>query len=237
MEWFFFSIFATCMFGIQSFLYKRALTNSADKFWVTLFFMLTVEVFAIVYFSIKGFEFLFISLTLLLGFLFALCFFLKTIFQFKALEFLPTNIVFPISAASIILTVFYAIIFFKEKLSIFSIVGIILIILAITLIHYFAKSKSDYKITRSGFLFAIITIPFGAGMMITNKYAATSTNLGFFIMITYLFSIMISFGSAKTSKFNQRNKLPKMIQKTNWSASIKYGIIIRIINFMVIFLY
>jgi len=225
MEWFIFSVFATIMFGIQSFLYKSATEKKGDKFLVTLFFMITVEILAIITFFILGFKIELLYLTLILGFLFALFFFLKTISQLKALEFLPTNKVFPITTSSVILVVIYSIFFFNETLSLLQITGIILILLGINFIHKSSKKSLDYKNMKLGFLFAFLAILPGAAMSITNKYAAVTTNLGFFVLVTYLFSILISSFSYKITKTKSKKK------SYSFPDSIKYGIFIGIVNF------
>lgn len=225
MDWFVFSIIATILFGLQSFLYKSVTEKRADKFLVTLVFMITVEILALIFFIFDGIAFSNFVITLILGFLFALFFYLKTIWQFKALEHLPTNKVFPITSSSVILTVFYALIFFNETLGLFQILGIFLILIAINLIHNYSKKASNYSVKKIGFLFAFLAILPGAAMTITNKYAAINTDLSFFILITYFFSILISFSSHKF--VNKKNE-----KKYDKKASIKIGILIGIVNFI-----
>lgn len=224
MAWFVSSIIATILFGVQAFLYKSATEKGADKFLVTLFFMITVEVLALIYFFFGGISFGNLSITLILGFLFALFFYLKTIGQLKALEYLPTNKVFPITSSSVILTVFYALIFFNERLGVFQILGIVLILFAINLIHNHSKKASNYSEKKIGFLFAFLAILPGAAMNITNKYAAISTEISFFILVTYMFSIIISFTSHQVVNGKKEKKYDK-------KASIKIGILIGLFNF------
>ena len=62
-------------------------------------------------------------------------------------------------------------------------------------------------------------------MTITNKYAAISTNLSFFILVAYVFSIIISYSSYKIT--NNKNK-----KTYNKKESIKIGVFIGIVNFV-----
>lgn len=223
MDWFIFTMMAVFFFGIQSFLYKSASESKTNKYLVTLVFMITVEVLAIIAFFLKGMTITNLIITLILGFLFAVFFYLRTIFQFKALEHLPTNKVFPISSGTIIVTFLYGIIVFKDSVNALKILGVLLIILAINLIHNNSKKSEDYDKKKIGFLFAFLSIIPGAGMVITNKYTALNTDLNFFIVVTYMFSVLISFTSHSIAK--------EKTKKYDVKKSILFGILIGIFNF------
>jgi len=227
MDWFIFSITATLLFGVQSFLYKSTNEKGANKYLVTLVFMITVAFLALINFIFSGGEISNVGITLFLGFLFATAFFLVTILQLKALEYLPTNKVFPItSSAANILVVIYAIFFFKEALGIYQIFGIFLVLLAVNLIHKDSKKSENYTIKKKGFIYVLLIIIPGAAMAILNKYAAISTDLNFFILVTYVFSIIISYSSHSVK--NHKNNYNK-------GQSIKLGILIGIVNFVAYF--
>ncbi|MFH1308342.1 MAG: DMT family transporter [archaeon] len=225
MEWFILSVFATIMFGIQSFLYKSSMEKGCNKFLVTLSFMVTVEILAVILFLFKGINFSSLLITLVLGFVFAIVFYIKTISQMKALQFLPTNKVFPITASEVILVIIFALIFFHETLELYQIIGITMIILSITLIHSRSKKQKDYSEKKIGFFYAFLAIPFGAAVVITNKFATMNSEIGFFIVIAYLFSILISFISYKVAEENSNKKVSK-------KDSLKIGIFIGIVNFL-----
>jgi len=220
MEWFLYGLMATVMFGIQSFLYKSSIVKNCNKFLVMLIFLLTVEIFSLVMFIFKAVSFFNLVLTIVLGLLFATAFYLKTYGQIKALEFLPTNKVFPITSSSTVLTIILSLFLFNESLGILQIIGIIVVMLAINLIHKDSKKKKDYLKKRLGFIIAFLAIIPGVGMEIINKYAAINTDLSFFILITYMFAVMIGLASYGG---NHQGKLKE---------SIKLGILIGIVNFV-----
>ena len=226
MNWFFLSIIATSAFGIQSFLYKSAVARGCNKFLVTLTFMATVELLAIFSFLYQGAHISQLLFTAILGFLFASLFWLKTLGQLKALEYLPTNKVFPITSSSVAVTVIYALVLLKESITPLQLFGILSIVLAGVLINRESKKRSDYHENKIGFLISFLVILPAAAMEITNKYAALNTNINFFIVVTYLFSILISSSSyLVTRKANQ-------ISKNITRDSIKFGLLIGIINFI-----
>jgi len=225
MEWFWLAIIATTMFGIQSFLYKEATEKGCNNFFVTLIFMITVELLALFTFWLKGINFIYLSITLILGCLFAVFFFLKTIGQLKALEYLPTNKVFPITSSGMILAVLYALLFFQESLELKQILGIVVIVSAVILIHQKAKNEHNYQQKKIGFLIALLAAVMSGAMEIINKYAALSTNLNLFIIVTYLFGILISATSYTASR-GQSQKV------NNIKNSVKIGILIGLVNFI-----
>lgn len=226
MNWFLLSIIATSAFGIQSFLYKSAVVKGCNKFLVTLTFMATVELLALISFLYQGAHISQLLFTIILGFLFASFFWLKTLGQLKALEYLPTSKVFPITSSSVALTVIYALVLLKETITFIQLFGILSIVLAVVLINRESKTRSDYHEKKTGFLISFLVVLPAAAMEITNKYAALRTDISFFIVVTYLFSILISSGSyLATRKANEISK------NTVWD-SIKFGLLIGIINFI-----
>ncbi len=90
-------------------------------------------------------------------------------------------------------------------------------------IHHDISKKNFKRNRKLGFIIACLVIIPGAALEITNKYAAMMTDISFFIVVTYLFSVGISFMS---HKFVPRKKYH------NVSASIRIGIHIGIVNFL-----
>lgn len=223
MEWFIFAIFATVLFAIQSLLFKTSSAKKCDKELVTLIFVGTVWVFSIILFLIKGIKTQNILLAMSLGILFAIAFYIKTFSQLKALDFLPTNRVFPITSSSLILVIIYAIIFFDESLTINQIIGIFFILLSIVLIHQNSRKKFSKESVKKGFFFVFLAIPFGALMNISNKYASINLPPEMFIAVTYFFLTVIALGKYFSKKGNLKKASPK--------NSIKIGLVIGAINF------
>jgi len=197
VNWFLLAMISVVMFGTQSFLYKTSIEKRCNKFIVMFSFMATTMVLALVLFAVQGFNIVNVSLTILLGFLFGLSFFLKTIGQLKALDYLPTSKVFPITSMNVIVTVILALILFDETLGVVRIIGIATMILTAILIHQDLKVGKGYSIGKVGFVIALLAIIPASSMGIINKYAALNTSLFFFIAINYFFSVALSFGSYK----------------------------------------
>lgn len=224
MDWFTLALISTLMFGVQGFLFKKSTEMGCNKFIVTLAMMITVEILSVFVFLFSKSNIAYLLPTLLLGFLFAAFFYTKTIMDLKALEYLPTNKVFPITTSNAVLVVIYAIVFFNERLSPSEVLGIIVIITSIVLIHHNSKKQVDYSKAKIGFLIAIIAILPGAGMKIVNKYAADSSDTIAFTVITYLFLVLVSSFSYKVSSKIQNYKYKS-------GNSITLGILIGLVNF------
>ncbi len=105
MDWFIFALGAVILFGLQAFLFKVSTQKDCDPYVVTLVFIMTVLILGSTAWILKGFSVSFLQLTLILGSLFALSFYLHTLGLMKALKHLPTNIVYPITGSAIVFTV------------------------------------------------------------------------------------------------------------------------------------
>ncbi len=241
MDWFIFSIAATILFSLQNILYKATHHKNANKYLVTLYFMITVEILALISFLINGGEITNLGITILLGFLFALFFNIKTISQLKALESLPTNVVFPItSSSSVVLIMIFSIFFLGESLSLKQIIGISIIVIFVNLTYLNSKKslnnenkqnlKTPSSLKQTGYLYVLFAIIPGFLMVVVNKFASSLTNISFFIVVTYFFSIIISL---VMHNINKRSD----IKKYSSSKSLKLGILIGLINFGGTFFY
>ncbi len=229
MNWFIAALIAATLFGVQSFLYKSISEKGCNKFLVTLIFILTVEILAIGAFLFAGLEFTSVLVTLSLGLLFGLFFFLKTIGQLKALDYLHTHQLFPITSSAIVINVLYGLFIFGESLRITQIIGIAIILAAIILIHRQSKKHADYKTRKIGFAFAFLALIFSAGVEITNKYASLYTNLTFFIPVAYLFLAGVSLLTHQITKKKHKQKAPFL-------TTLAIGVLIGIVNFFGYFL-
>ncbi len=224
MDWFGLALLSALAFGIQGFLFKQSSQKGCNKFTVTLVFMLTVELLSVIVFLSTGSKIVYLLPTLVLGFLFAAFFYIKTILDLKALDYLPTSKVFPITSSSAVLVVFYAVFFFNERLNLTEILGICAVITAIMFIHSDSRKHVDYSSAKIGLLIATLAILPGAAMKIVNKYAAVSADTIAFTVITYLFLVIIS---ASGYKLNTRT--PQSAATA--SSSVIIGLLIGIVNF------
>ncbi len=226
MDWFILVIVATVLFGLQSFVYQRISILHANKYLVTFIFLFTVFALTLIANFVQGVSFINLPKTIALASLFAIFFYVVTILQMKALEYLPSNLVFPITSSSVFLTVLYSLIFFKESLSLFKGTGIILIFAALVLIRRSIPEKDKKVNGLKGFIIALIVIIPASGMAIVNKYAATGTSLLSFVLLNYLFSSIIALGAFSI-------KRPKV--ETNLRTSLLLGVLLGAINFIAYF--
>lgn len=224
MDWFTLAIISTIVFGIQSFLFKKSSELGCSKLIVTMVFMFTVEVLSLFAFVVSGSKILYLLPTLLFGLLFAVFFYTKTFCDLKALDLLPTSKVFPISSSNAIIVVFYAIIFFNEKLNPAEILGIAILVITMVFIHSDSKKQVDYHKAKTGLIIATLAIIPGAGIKIVNKYAAISSDTIAFTVITYFFLVLVSMSNYK---INGKKKDCRSTAK----QSIIIGIIIGLVNF------
>ncbi len=226
MDWFILVILATVLFGLQSFIYQRIAIKNANKYLVTFIFLFTVFALTLIVNFVQGISFINLPKTIVLASLFAIFFYIVTILQMKALEYLPSNLVFPITSSSVFLTVLYSLFFFRESLSLFQGTGIILIFTSLVLIKRSIPEKDKKVNGLRGFIIALIVIIPASGMAIVNKYAATGTSLLSFILLNYLFSSIIALTAFSI-------KRPKV--EINLRTSLLLGVFLGVINFVAYF--
>ena len=220
IDWFLLAIVSNILFGVQSFLYKYGMNNEHDKFELTFSFTFTASLLSLILFLFSS-HIISYELVLILGGLYGLFYFLKTIGQMKALKKVPSNVVFPITSSSVALVVILAVFVLNESLTLVQSVGIALAISVI--IAFYARTdnneegiKGKYK---AGVIIAILAMIFSASASFTNKIAAMLVNKGFFIFAAYSVTALLSFFLFKShgKHFNKETlKLGSLIGSINF---------------------
>ena len=139
LSWFPFSILATICFGVAMAFYKLPSAKNQSRYAVSfwqLFFNLALSLV---------FFYKFIPLTnmstVLYGSAWGLSFLLLSLLQMKALKDIDTNMLFPITTSlSLVVTVLFGVFFFKDYISLIQIIGMILVVIAVSLFSYKGKN-------------------------------------------------------------------------------------------------
>jgi drug/metabolite transporter (DMT)-like permease len=208
--WYVYAILALILLGFQRFLYKVSAERQCNTAWTTFSFMATVAVLSSTLFLVLGEQVSNIGFLIFIALVNSLAFVIATISHIEALKRVPSSVAYPIIRLNAVLVVVFSIIFFKDRLSLYQGLGIVMalgvfVILAVG-INDQEKSKKNI---RQGSLFVLISILGGAGAAVSSKYAAGNTNKMAFIAISYILSTLFSFGLREKLQTKDAHKTQK----------------------------
>ncbi|HAE36851.1 MAG: hypothetical protein UR85_C0003G0024 [Candidatus Nomurabacteria bacterium GW2011_GWF2_35_66] len=223
LSWFPFSIIAVICFGFSMAFYKFPAAKNQSRYSVSFWqlfisFLLSLVVFykyipatnltTIIYGSLWGFSFLCLS-----------------VLQMKALKEIDTNMLYPVTTSlSLVISVMFGVLFFRDAISWLQIIGIILVIMVVYLFSYKGKSlQYSNKILIIG-LGVISLSTFGK---IIQKFATgvSSVNINTLQVYQYLSAAIFSLLLYLYINRNKANKKPHI-------GSIISGAMIAIPSFL-----
>lgn len=223
-SWYVFAIFALILLGFQRFLYKVSAERKCNTAWTTFSFMATVallssSLFVILKESVTNIQFLLFIALLNSG-----SFLAATMSHIEALKHLAASVAYPIIRLNAVIVVIFSILYFKDQLSSYQIIGIVFAMGAIAILTgQLNDKKTVHRNIKRGFLFVFISIFSGAIASVSSKFAAMYTNKMAFIAISYIVSTMFSFGL--------RKKLQTEEASENHKDALIIGFVMGLINF------
>ena len=223
-NWYTFAIIALFCMGLQRFLYKVSAERKCNTAWTTFSFMATVALLSSTLFfvlkeSITNIQFLvFIALVNSGAFLVA------TVAHIEALKNIPASIAYPIIRLNAVIVVIFSILFFKDRLSIYQVLGIVLAMVVIAILtREFGEEKRPYGKIKIGFACVAISLLAGSAASISSKFAAMYTNKMAFIAISYIVSTFFALGLRNRLQTEEANENPK--------DALIIGFVMGLINF------
>ena len=224
VNWFSLTVISFFLYGIQRFLYKVSAERNCNTAWTTLSFMGTVALMStFLWFSsdevLKNLPWL-----LLLSLVNSLTYFTDTVVTIEALRYLPTTVVYPVTRMSAVLVVIFSMIYFRDQLNVYQMIGIILAIgVILTLTRFSEEEKQEYKNLRKGLFLIVLAVLTGSVAAISCKFAALYTNQMAFIALTYTLSMLFSLGL--------RKPFEKGGASTRYGEAMLIGFITGLVNF------
>ena len=149
---------------------------------------------------------------------------LSTVAHMEALKYLPASVAYPIIRLNAAVVVIFSVFFFRDSLSGYQVVGILV---AIAVIVVLAREPNGTNIpqrdVRRGFSLVAVCVMSGAVASISSKFAAMHTNKMAFIALSYFLGTLFSFAF--------RNRLvPEKAGGSHMDAVI-IGIAMGLLNF------
>jgi drug/metabolite transporter (DMT)-like permease len=221
LTWFPFSVVALVCFGFSMAFYKLPSTKNQNRYAVSFWQLFISFLISLIVF------YKFIPLTnintVIYGSLWGLAFLCLSLLQMKELKEVDTNMLYPItSSLSLVGSVLFGVIFFKDGISVLQIIGIILVLVVVYLFSYKGK-KMQYSnqiiVIGLGILFLSVF------SKIIQKFAVNSVNINSLQIFQYfsaaLFSIILYFMMHR-----------KEFNKHIFSNSILSGLMIAVPSFI-----
>lgn len=223
-NWYTYAIMALFFMGTQRFLYKVSAERNCNTAWTTFSFMATVALLSSVLFFVLKESITNIQFLLFIAILNSTSFLVATVAHIEALKHVATAVAYPIIRLNAVIVVVFSILYFKDHLSSYQIVGIIFAMGAIVILtRQFDDKKISYRNIRRGYLFVFISLLAGAVASISSKFAAMYTNKIAYIAISYIFATLFSFGL--------REKFQTEEASENHKDALIIGFVMGLINF------
>ncbi|MBL7212852.1 MAG: EamA family transporter [Desulfobacteraceae bacterium] len=228
--WYSFALLSLFLMGTQRFLYKVSAEKRCNTAWTTFSFMGTVAAMSSVLFLLTGEPVLDVSYLLLVGLANGGSFSLATVAHIEALKHLPVSVAYPIIRLNVVIVVFFSILYFRDRLSYLQMTGILIAVTAFALLAKEGDRKEEtFKDRRWGFFLVMLSTFSGAAASITSKFAAVHTNMLAYMAISYIASMLFSFG--------MRNRLQTEKVTGNRKLAMIIGLTMGLLNFGGYFLF
>ena len=224
-SWYTFAIMALLFMGTQRFLYKVSAERKCNTAWTTFSFMGTVALLSAILFFVLKVSVANIRFLFFIAFLNSSSFLVATITHIEALKHIPTSVAYAIIRLNAAIVVIFSIIYFKDRLSYYQAIGIILAMVVIVILtRQFNDRSTSYKNIKCGFIFVFISLLSSSIASISSKFAAVYTNKMAFIAISYIVATFFSFGLRKKFQTEEAN--------TNHKDALIIGFVMGLINFV-----
>lgn len=188
LSWFPFSVAATLLFGISMAFYKLPSVKSQKRYAVSFWQLFFCFLLSVMFFLR---DLINVDLdTVLYGFLWGASFFVLSVTQMKALKTIETNTLYPITTSmSLVATVLFGILFFKDVISLWQVLGILLVV---TIVLLFSYAGGRLKFSKEIAWIGLTIISLSAFGKIIQKFAADNVDIHTLQIFQYLFAMLFA---------------------------------------------
>lgn len=195
--WLLYSLSATLFYGILNFLYKVSAEYKLPTQAVVFISACTVVISAAVTIAAGSNNLEFFMQALPYAAVNGTLFAFGALAKFKALKLAPASIVFPVNKFNVLFVIVIGLVFFKEVPSFRQWAGVVMAILVLVLIS-FEQIKGTHITKLHGIGFALLAALCTSFSMTAGKLASIRTDRLTYILISYTFVTILSFGLYKT---------------------------------------
>ena len=222
-SWYSFAILSLFFMGIQRFLYKVSAERKCNTAWTTFSFMGTVAILSSILFIILKESVTNIQFLLFIAFLNRVAFLTATVTHIEALKNIPTSVAYPIIRLNAVIVVIFSILYFKDHLSVYQVIGISFAMAVIVILtRQFDDKNRSYRNIKRGLIFVFVSLLSGSIASISSKFAAIHVNKLAFIAVSYIVGTLFSLGL--------RRKLQTEEANTNHKDAVIIGLVMGLFN-------
>jgi len=231
IDWFFYTIVFTVIYGGVNFMYKIAADHNCSSHKIIKISAITVSILSLTIIIITGSPFTNLKMIFFFALINSFFFGMGSIVKIQSLKYIPTSFAFPITKLNAVLLIIYALILFNDRPTVLQWIGIGVSIFVLAYISFNIKVENKRKKGKDkkqilGIIFALLAAFATSISMLTGKYASTEVPKINFIFISY--TMVIAY-TIFINKFLVKKESKKI--KTNLKKVTLFGIIIGILNF------
>ncbi len=224
-NWFTLSMISFLFLGIQRFLYNVSAQRGCNTAWTTFIFMGTVTLLSIIFIFVSPEPVSGITFLIFIALVNSISFTMGTLAHMEALKHLPASVAYPIIRLNAAVVVIFSVLFFRDRLSGYQVLGILIAIAVIaTLARDSNGRESARRDIRKGFSLVLVCVLCGAIASISSKFAAMHANKMAFIALSYFLGTLFSFAF--------RNRLIAETAKDGHRDAVIIGIAMGLLNFV-----
>ena len=197
-NWYIYSLVALLLMGTQRFLYKVSAEKKYNTAQTTFSFMATVTIISAILFIRLNQSVNDIGMLIGIAFLNSASFAIGTMTHIEALKHIPATLAYPIIRLNAVIVVLFSIVYFKDRISGYQIIGILIAMAVIVILTRETgdQGRSSKNIQR-GLILIFIALFAGAVAAVSSKFAAMHTNKLAFMALSYSLGATFSFGLRK----------------------------------------
>jgi len=226
-DWYLFAMISLGAFGLQRFLYKVSAERKCNTAWTTFAFMGTVTVLSTILLVGLREDFSHVPYLLFISFINSVSFLAGTIATIESLKHISTSMAYPLIRLNTGIVVIFSVVYFKDRLTVFQIVGIIMAIAVVLILtRHNNESQSPYRERNNaglGFVLVFVAIAAGAVAAISSKFAALHTHPLAFISVSYAMSTFFAFALRRRLQGENENPVHR--------DALTIGFMMGIVNF------
>jgi drug/metabolite transporter (DMT)-like permease len=223
--WFWYSLAAFFLMGIQGFLYKVAAERRCDTARTTFIFMATVAILSSILWAYLHEPVGNLTTLTILALVNSLTFLAATMTFIEALKFIPATTAYSVARLNLVILIVFSFVWFDDQLSLYQISGIIIALAAMLLL---TKGLDGNGISREhskrGLVYLVISLFTSAIAAISSKFAAMYVGKLSFLAIVYTIAALSSLTLTK--------KLKTSDFQVNKPGTIVIGVTMGILNFV-----
>jgi drug/metabolite transporter (DMT)-like permease len=228
-SWYAFAFMALFFLGFQRFLYKVSAERKCNTALTTFSFMATVALLASILFLVQKESLPNLSYLLFIAFINSSAFLIGTVTHIESLKFVPAHTAYTIIRLNLVLVVVFSIFFFKDHLSLFQVMGIILSLTVIIILTKQTNEELRSEQRKRGLIYVFVSLLSSVVATISSKFAAVNTNILAFMATSYIFATLFSLGLS--------NKFAKEVTTAHPKEALSIGVLMGLFNFVGFYMY